>query len=144
MWDPYFKQFWCWRNWVKKSTNKKPLYKAINFNNKCTMMELFYKNVFWTTRVGWLWRFACCKHCLSLKQQCKHKIYWQSWRLISYILSTRVKIAISLVKRIKPLLKVSSSFWMGSDEKVFVVIGAGSNKKLQTKNVLFRFSSDFT
>ena len=33
---------------------------------------------------------------------------------------------------------------MGSDEKVFVVIGAGSNKKLQTKNVLLRFSSDFT
>ena len=33
---------------------------------------------------------------------------------------------------------------MVNDEKVFVVIGAGSNKKLQTKNVLFRFSSDCT
>ena len=109
MLEPNFKQFWCRRNWVKKSANKKPLYKAINFNNKCTMMELFYKNVFWTTQVGWLWRFACCRHCLLLKQRFKQKIYWQSWRLISYILSTRVKIAISLVKRIKPLLKVSSS-----------------------------------
>lgn len=81
---------------------------VINFNKTFTMMELFCKTAFWTTQAGWLWRI-CSKHCLWLIQQCKQKGYWESGRQISCILSNREKWAISLVKIIKLLLKVSYS-----------------------------------